>query len=149
VARDGWRVDPGFDVDQFLGRPLVARVATAGPRVRPVWFLWEEYCFWWLTGSWSSLNRDLARDPHIELVVDTCDLETGEVLQVRARGVAEVVPYDAERATRKLSRYLGPEPARWEQRFRAGVVDEPSTRFVKLMPTRLVARDLSFAVAPS
>jgi nitroimidazol reductase NimA-like FMN-containing flavoprotein (pyridoxamine 5'-phosphate oxidase superfamily) len=149
VAGDVRRVDPRFDVDAFLARPLVARVATSGPRVRPVWFLWEERCFWWLTGSWSSLDRDLARDPRVELVVDTCDLESGEVLQVRARGEAELVPYDPERATRKLSRYLGPEPALWEPRFRAGVVDDAVTRFVKLAPIRLVARDLSFAVASS
>jgi nitroimidazol reductase NimA-like FMN-containing flavoprotein (pyridoxamine 5'-phosphate oxidase superfamily) len=149
VARDGWRVDPGFDVDAFLDRPLVARVATTGPRVRPVWFLWDDGCFWWLTGSWSSIGRDLAHDPRVDLVVDTCDLATGEVLQLRAGGEAEVVPYDAERATRKLTRYLGPERELWEPRFRAGVVDDPATRFVKLAPVRLAARDLSFAVARS
>jgi hypothetical protein len=121
-------------------------VATTGPRVRPIWFLWEDGCFWWLTGSWSTLARDLERDPTVELVVDTCDLETGEVLQVRARGEAKIVPYDQERAMRKLSRYLGPDSDTWEPRFRAGVVGDDETRFVKLAPARLVARDLSFAV---
>ncbi len=40
-----------FDLDVFLEQPLVARLATAGPLIRPVWFLWEEKAFWWLTGS--------------------------------------------------------------------------------------------------
>jgi nitroimidazol reductase NimA-like FMN-containing flavoprotein (pyridoxamine 5'-phosphate oxidase superfamily) len=121
-------------------------VATTGPRVRPIWFLWEDGCFWWLTGNWSTLARDLERDPTVELVVDTCDIATGEVLQVRARGEAEIVPYDPERAMRKLSRYLGPDTDNWEPRFRSGVVGDDDTRFVKLAPARLVVRDLSFAV---
>jgi hypothetical protein len=28
-----------FDINNFLAQPLVARVATNGPTVRPVWFL--------------------------------------------------------------------------------------------------------------
>jgi nitroimidazol reductase NimA-like FMN-containing flavoprotein (pyridoxamine 5'-phosphate oxidase superfamily) len=134
---------PDFDVDAFLAQPLVARVATTGPHVRPVWFLWEGGCFWWLTGSWSSLDRDLARDPRVELVVDTCDLETGEVLQVRASGNAEVVPFDDERAFRKLSRYVGADRDRWPERIRVGTFEDPTTRFARLEPARLVARDLS------
>ncbi len=33
--------DP-FDVDAFLAQPLIARGATVGPTVRPVWYIWEE-----------------------------------------------------------------------------------------------------------
>lgn len=148
MSRAGWRVDSGFDLDAFLARPLVARVATAGPRVRPVWFLWEDGCFWWLTGAWSTLARDLARDRRVELVVDTFDIATGEVLQVRALGEAEIVALDPDRMRRKLSRYLGPDSDNWEPRFKAGVVGDEETRFARLEPTRLVARDLSYAVAP-
>ncbi len=45
--------DP-FDVDAFLAQPLIARVAAAGLSVRPVWYLWEEDRFWWLTGSYAN-----------------------------------------------------------------------------------------------
>ncbi len=38
-------------VDAILRRPLVARVATDGPTVRPVWFLWEESAVWWITDA--------------------------------------------------------------------------------------------------
>jgi hypothetical protein len=103
MGRDGWRVDPGFDVDECLAQPLVARIATAGPRVRPVWFLWEDRCFWWLTGSWARLADDLARDSHVELVVDTCDLATGEVLgcapTARPRSFGVSHPSGSGRAT--------------------------------------------------
>ena len=38
-ASTTWTVDDGFDLDGFLGQPLVARVATVGrtgPSVRPL-----------------------------------------------------------------------------------------------------------------
>lgn len=53
--------------------PLVARVATNGPTVRPVWFLWECGAFRWITGSYARLPGLLADDPRIALVIDTCD----------------------------------------------------------------------------
>jgi nitroimidazol reductase NimA-like FMN-containing flavoprotein (pyridoxamine 5'-phosphate oxidase superfamily) len=137
--------EPPFDVDAFLAQPLVARVATSGPTIRPVWFLWEEGSFWWLTGSSYSRMADfLERDPNVVLVVDTCDLVTGSVRVVWARGVAEVVPLDLKRAVRKLSRYLGSDESQWEERFREPLDGDPSTRLVQLTPTVLRARDLSF-----
>ena len=73
-ASTTWTVDDGFDLDGFLGQPLVARVATVGgtgPSVRPLWYLWEGRAFWWLTGGWSRLGQLLERDPRVALVVDT------------------------------------------------------------------------------
>jgi nitroimidazol reductase NimA-like FMN-containing flavoprotein (pyridoxamine 5'-phosphate oxidase superfamily) len=144
VERD-WKVDPGFDLDGFLAQPLVARLAAAGPTVRPIWYVWEEQAFWWLTGRWARLTSTLERDPEVALVVDTCDLRTGEVLQVVARGAAEVVPFDPERARRKLRRYLGPDEASWDpERVLEGTFGDPSARLVRLAPRRLRARDLSY-----
>jgi nitroimidazol reductase NimA-like FMN-containing flavoprotein (pyridoxamine 5'-phosphate oxidase superfamily) len=133
-----------FDVDAFLAQPLVARVATSGPPIRPVWFLWEEGCFWWLTGSYSRMTVFLERDPKVALVVDTCDVATGMVRAVWARGVAVVVPLDRERAARKLSRYLGADESQWDARFREALDEDPSTRLVRLTPTVLRAWDRSF-----
>jgi nitroimidazol reductase NimA-like FMN-containing flavoprotein (pyridoxamine 5'-phosphate oxidase superfamily) len=136
---------PPFDVDAFLAQPLVARVATSGPTaVRPVWFLWEEGSFWWLTGSYSRLAEILSRDPHVALVVDTCDVTTGTVRIVSARGTAEVVPLDRARAARKLAKYLGADEAAWDERFREALDEDPSTRLVRMTPTVLQAWDRSF-----
>jgi nitroimidazol reductase NimA-like FMN-containing flavoprotein (pyridoxamine 5'-phosphate oxidase superfamily) len=95
-----------FDVDAFLERPLVARVATNGPTVRPVWFIWEEGCLWWLTGPWSRLEDHLSRDPRLHVSIDTCDLASGEVRQVRMVGDGRVVAYDHARAQRKPQAHL-------------------------------------------
>lgn len=136
--------DP-FDVDAFLRRPLIARVAAAGPSVRPVWYLWEEKSFWWLTGPYSRLPQILADDARVAVVVDACDLGTGTVHQVSARGHAEVVPFDAERSRRKLVRYLGPDERKWDQRFRIdALAEDPGAALVRLQPRRLVAKDLSY-----
>jgi nitroimidazol reductase NimA-like FMN-containing flavoprotein (pyridoxamine 5'-phosphate oxidase superfamily) len=134
-------------LDGFLERPLVGRLASigaSGPAVRPIWYLWEDAAFWWLTGPWSDLGRQLAADPRVALVVDVCDLATGDVKQVVAVGDAELLAYDHERARRLLARYLGPHPEEWDsERFSA---EEPAegTGMVRLQPTRLVARDLSY-----
>lgn len=145
-ARDGWRIEEGFDLDDFLDKPLLARVATlgrAGPTVRPIWYLWEEHAFWWLTGRWSKLGQLIDRDPRVAIVVDTCDLDRGEVLQVNARGTAEAQPFDADRARRWGSRYLGPDERSW-RRFEDGVFNDPTTRFVVLEPSSLRASDHSY-----
>jgi nitroimidazol reductase NimA-like FMN-containing flavoprotein (pyridoxamine 5'-phosphate oxidase superfamily) len=138
--------DP-FDVDAFLTRPLVAHIATTGPSVRPVWFCWEDGAFWWITGAYARLPEILARDPRVALVVDDCDLRTGEIHQVTARGNAEVVGFDPNRARRKLARYLGPDEDTWDARFRLDYLTDPeqASRLVRLAPDRMTARDLSFA----
>jgi nitroimidazol reductase NimA-like FMN-containing flavoprotein (pyridoxamine 5'-phosphate oxidase superfamily) len=142
-----WKIEEGFDLEEFLARPLVARVATSGPRVRPVWFLWEDGAFWWLTGSWSKMAEFLDEDPNVALVVDSCDLETGEVKIVSVSGRAEVVAFDVERAKRKLRRYLGPDESSWDPRFGSdGTGEDPKAGIVRLVPRTLSARDASYRV---
>jgi nitroimidazol reductase NimA-like FMN-containing flavoprotein (pyridoxamine 5'-phosphate oxidase superfamily) len=139
-------VSPGFDLDGFLQRPLVARLATLspdGPRVRPIWYLFDESGFWWITGRWSRLAEVLRRDSRVEVVVDTCDLERGEVLQVRARGRAKLLPFDRQRAQTWGERYMGSDRTRWG-RFQRTVFEDPASQFALLQPDWLWARDLSW-----
>lgn len=136
-----------FDIDLFLARPLTARVATNGPTVRPAWYLWEDGAFWILSGPWARLLDHVRADPALALVVDECDIGTGVVRQVVARGAAEVLPFDVPRGRRKLTRYLGPDEAAWDARFRHYLHDDPATNgtvWLRLDPDRLVASDLSY-----
>ncbi|GGS44394.1 pyridoxamine 5'-phosphate oxidase family protein [Streptomyces violaceus] len=140
-----------FDVDAFLRRPLTARLATNGPTVRPVWFLWEEDAFWVLTGPWARLFDRVRADPRLALVVDECDTATGLVRQVIARDRAELVPFDGGRGRRKLVRYLSADEERWDERFVHYLHDDPARRgtvWLRLRPSSLVAHNLSYAVAP-
>jgi hypothetical protein len=139
-------VADGFQLDAFLGRALVARLAPggqAGPTVRPIWYLCEVQRFWWLTGAWSNLERVLNQNSRVALVVDGCELNSGEILQVNARGSARLEPFDADRARRWGARYLGSDERHWG-RFRTGVFDNPTSRFVVPDPNMVTARDLSF-----
>ena len=139
----------GFNVDRFLAQPLTARVATNGPTVRPTWYLWEDGAFWILTGPWARLPDRVRADPAIALVVDDCDLSTGTVRQVIARGRAELLPFDVPRGRRKLTRYLGDDETRWDERFRRYLHDDPAgkgTIWLRLRPVHLAARDLSYSV---
>jgi len=138
-----------FDIGTFLSQPLTARVATNGPTVRPTWFLWEDAAFWILTGTWARLPDRVRADPAVALVVDECDLTTGTVRQVIARGRAELLPFDIPRGRRKLVRYLGTDETHWDQRFRHYLQDDPArkgTMWLRLCPASLLARDLSYSV---
>jgi nitroimidazol reductase NimA-like FMN-containing flavoprotein (pyridoxamine 5'-phosphate oxidase superfamily) len=138
-----------FSVDSFLAQPLTARVATSGPTVRPTWFLWEDGAFWILTGPWARLLARVAADPAIALVVDVCDLDSGLVRQVIAHGTAEILPFDVPRGRRKLTRYLGADESKWDDRFRRYLYDDPArtgTTWLRLLPVSLTAKDLSYTV---
>ncbi|WP_308377862.1 pyridoxamine 5'-phosphate oxidase family protein [Streptomyces sp. ISL-98] len=141
---------PPFDIDAFLARPLTARIATDGPTVRPVWFLWEEGAFWILTGPWGGLFHRVSCDPEVAFVVDECDVATGAVRQVTARGRAELVPFDVPRGRRKLVRYLGMDESQWDKRFLDYLHEDPEQRgttWLRLTPSSLNAQDLSYSVA--
>jgi hypothetical protein len=139
-------VDP-FDVDRFLARPLVARVASEGPTIRPIWYLWEGDAFWWITGPYAaSLLHAIEMNARLAIVVDSCDLRTGEVLKVTAEGVAETRPFVRELAKRLLTRYLGPHVEGWDGRFRSTLFEESGETLIRLEPESLRARDLSFSV---
>lgn len=135
-----------FDVDDFLAQPLTARVATAGPTIRPTWYLWEDGAFWILSGPWGKLVDRIGVDPRLALSVDVCDVATGLVRLVVATGMAEIVPYDVERGRRKLSRYLGNDESIWDSRFRDYLHSDPSsgTVWVRLQPDRVRSSDLSY-----
>ncbi|SCL37184.1 Pyridoxamine 5'-phosphate oxidase [Micromonospora pallida] len=134
-----------FDIDAFLAQPLTARLATNGPTVRPVWYLWEDQAFWIITGPWSKLRDHVRVDPALAITVDVCDLTTGLVRQVIARGCAELLPFDIPRGKRKLSRYLGPDETRWATRFQLhDDLAERDTVWLRLRPTSITAADLSY-----
>ena len=109
-----------------------------------VWFLWEDGAFWWLTGSWSRLPSILKADPRVALLVDTCELDTGEVRQLSAEGEAEIYQRDPGRACRILQRYLGADASRWPERFKGSTFHDPATRMIRLEPSSMRARDLSY-----
>jgi len=138
--------EPAFDVDGFLARPLTARLTTNGPTVRPVWYQWEDGAFWMFTGPWAKWLTRVRTEPSIALIVDTCDLETGEILQVIAHGQAEISDWDVARCHRMLARYLGDDETSWPEDYRAYLSEPPmeGLTWVRLPPEKLISNDFSF-----
>jgi hypothetical protein len=138
------------DVDEFLARPLFAHLATAsdqGPRVSPVWFLWEDRAVW-IIGSRAddSFPQRIERDGRCSVSVVDFDETAGIVQHVGLRGEATVKPFERERARRLLVRYLGGDEARWDERFRATLGDSENV-LVCFRPETAVARDVSYPPA--
>jgi nitroimidazol reductase NimA-like FMN-containing flavoprotein (pyridoxamine 5'-phosphate oxidase superfamily) len=137
----------GVDLDEFLSRPLFAHLATTsddGPRESPVWFLWEKGALW-ILGSrrTDSFPTRLEREPRCAIGIVDFDLTTGLVQHVGFRGRATIETLDRKREKRLLARYLGPEEAGWDRRFRESLGD-PDTVFVRFEPETAVTRDLSY-----
>jgi len=107
------------------GRPLVV----------PIWFIVEDGCIVFNTGSQTVKGMALARDPRATLCVD---LEEPPYAFVQVQGTAELSEDPAElvrTATAIAARYVSPERAQ-EFGQRNGV---PGELVVRLRPTKTLA----------
>jgi PPOX class probable F420-dependent enzyme len=107
------------------GRPLVA----------PVWFIVEDGCLVFNTGTGTAKGRAIGRDPRITMCVD---LEVPPYAFVQVQGEAEVSEDPAElvrTATAIAARYVGAEQAEAYGK-RNGV---PGELVVRLRPAKVIA----------
>lgn len=138
------------DLETFLARPLFCFLATAspeGPRVSPLWYLWEDRALWIAVNPERKSYPDrIEQDPRTAVAVVDFDAHRGLVQHVGMRGHASLEEFDPDRARRLFRRYLGPEQ-RWDGRFH-GVFDRGDRyRLVRFEPETVVARDQSYAPA--
>jgi hypothetical protein len=148
--------DPNFDFDSFLAEPRNAIVATNGttaPVLRTLSFQWEEGAFWIITGPWAKIIEHVEKDPNMSLLVDCTDYEAGRLLQVVARGTAEIVPYEIDRAYRSMARYRGPDVSTWSTSpvNYPSLLEEPlppGLKFIKLKPKVLKGYNYSYSRSP-
>lgn len=128
------------ELDAFLDRPLLARLATANPEtlqphVVPVWYGWDGQSLW-ISGFRSTRKiRELLANPRCSIVVDVDGSESG-LRAVLMEGKAELVtaPQEVlvEKTTWVYTRYLGPEgvlapdPQSW--------IIDPENLLIKLTP---------------
>jgi Pyridoxamine 5'-phosphate oxidase len=143
---------PGaVELEEFLSRPLFAHLASAsedGPRESPVWFLWEDGAVW-ILGSLrhDSFPRRIEREPRCAVGIVDFDPERGVVHHVGLRGRASIEPFDPDRATRLLRRYLGGRIDAWDRRFQ-NTLKDPDNVLIRFIPETIVARDQSYEVRP-
>jgi general stress protein 26 len=99
----------------LLNLAIPAHLATldpAGfPRIVPLWFLWEDGCFYLSSGLQSRHVQDLMRDPHVGLCVtvegDQTEMGYRPFRQVMVRGYAQVQPDpDAIWSRKLINKYI-------------------------------------------
>jgi len=130
---------PVFDVEEFLSRPIVARVATSfkdTPHVAPVWFNVKDGALWFSTFSGSKKVRNIAKNPKVAVCIDVAD--PGETKYVILEGRAEAVTGEAKqdhlRIYRKYMSEEALETANVDAWFKAGLT------LVRVIPKKVVTR---------
>jgi nitroimidazol reductase NimA-like FMN-containing flavoprotein (pyridoxamine 5'-phosphate oxidase superfamily) len=128
------------EMDDFLSRPLLARLATVNPEkmqphVVPVWYGWDGQSLWISAFRSTRKVRELLKNPRCSIVIDV-DGEPGGVRAVLMEGEAELVtapqPLLEEKTAWVYTRYLGPEgvlaaePQSW--------IKDPENLLIKLTP---------------
>ena len=133
-------------LDELLARPLFAHLATvseSGPRESPVWFLWEDEALWIIGNNQTdSFPKRIALEPRCAIGIVDFDVSSGTVQHVGFRGRAHLEPYDRDRMTRLLSRYLG-KVGEWDPRF-VKKLDDKDYAFIRFNPETVVVRDQSY-----
>lgn len=133
-------------VAEFLERPLFcffAQTSEAGPRLSPLWFLWDDRAVWNVArlGERSYPER-VRQDPRSALAVVDFDPATGRVEHVGMRGEATLEPYDEARAGRLFEKYLGESRTAWPEMFTG--LEPEAYRLIRFDPETVVARDQSY-----
>jgi nitroimidazol reductase NimA-like FMN-containing flavoprotein (pyridoxamine 5'-phosphate oxidase superfamily) len=128
------------ELDEFLAKPHLARMATANPdtqqpHVVPVWYGWDGTSLWIGTFRSTRKIKELLRNPRISVVIDI-DHETEGLRAAILEGEAELVNEPRAMMEEKTewiyTRYLGPEgvkakdPQSW--------IKDPEALLIKLTP---------------
>ena len=133
-------------VDTFLNQPLFcffAQRSDDGPRLSPLWFLWEEEIIWNVARlSGRSYPDRVNQYPRTAIAIVDFDSTTGRVEHVGMRGEAVLRPYDEDRAERLFQKYLGEERSEWPEMFVE--FDTDDYRLIEFEPETVVARDQSY-----
>ncbi len=132
-------------LEAFLAQPLVAHLATAGPTVTPIWFLWEDGAFWWLTGPGASWPRG-CRPTRAPRSLSTAAIWPPARCFRRLHGAwPKSLLWTATAPCANWPSTSDQDQARWPQeRFLAPLAD-PTSRLARLIPQQTpTLRDLSF-----
>lgn len=134
------------DVDTFLDRPLFcffAQQSDDGPRLSPLWFLWEDGAIWNVARlNGRSYPERVKRYPRTAIAIVDFDPGIGRVEHVGMRGNATLEPYNKNRANRLFRKYLGEEKSDWPEMFIDFETD--NYRLINFEPETVVARDQSY-----
>jgi PPOX class probable F420-dependent enzyme len=128
------------EVDAFLAERRLAHFATVDsdgrPRVRPVWYVWDDDAFWFTTRlEIRHTGTDITRGSTVAVSIAS---EERPYRAVLAHGRAEVWSTDREVWLRRISFRYGEREGRFWLR---GAMKEPDRVVLRLVPDELIAWD--------
>jgi PPOX class probable F420-dependent enzyme len=127
------------ELASFLREPRMAHLATASkqgkPRVSPIWYVYEEGCFYFTTRLGRVKGNHIKRNPHVALSIAT---DERPYRAVCAFGQAQLVQKDRDKWLERIStRYGEREGREW---LREAVKQEGRVVF-RLQPDRIISWD--------
>jgi nitroimidazol reductase NimA-like FMN-containing flavoprotein (pyridoxamine 5'-phosphate oxidase superfamily) len=129
------------DIDDFLAKPLLARMATTHPttlqpHVVPVWYGWDGTSLWISTFRGTRKVKDLLKNPRISVVIDVDSATDGlraVILEGEVEWVSEPRALMEEKTEWVYTRYLGPEGVKAQEP--QSWIKDPEALLIKLTPT--------------
>ena len=134
-------------VDSFLSRPVLARLATAAPSKEdpafsqphntPVWFLWDGESVWISAFQSTRKGREVKRSPFVAVLIDGQEPFEG-VTAVLMEGRANVIlePGIVQEMSRRIyTLYMGEEGVK-EEAPQSWIVD-PDNSIIQLKPAKI------------
>jgi hypothetical protein len=125
---------------------ILSTVEQGAPRSAPMWFLWEDGALWLPASRTTSSVRRLQADPVCAVEIVHHDNARGILLHLGLRGEADIVPMEASKFRRLLSKYLGPDEGEWNRWFMHQIarIHDPEGRLIRLVPQLVFTNNVSF-----
>jgi PPOX class probable F420-dependent enzyme len=101
------------EMNAFLARPIIARIATVrangSPQLAPMWFLYEDGVMYMSTRTYAAKVKHIQKNPRVAVVVDEMVAPMkNKVLTIE--GTAEVLTTGVKETTTKIyHKYVGVE----------------------------------------
>lgn len=141
------------EIDAFLARPIIARLATVGkdntPHVVPVWFLWKDETLWITLDQTSRKYKNLRHNPRCAVTID----ETlgglrfmAVIMEGRAEMMIEPKAAVLEQVKTIYARYLGKEAILCPTPQQ--MLSNGKHAVLRLKPDRIITWDDTHGVAP-
>jgi PPOX class probable F420-dependent enzyme len=127
------------ELEAFLNEPRIAHLATASlhgkPRVSPIWYVYDDGCFYFTTQLGRVKGNHIQRNAHVALSIAS---DERPYRAVCAFGIAQLVKKDRDKWLERVStRYGEREGMEW---LREAINQEGRVIF-KLQPDRIMSWD--------
>ena len=128
-----------LELAAFLGEPRMAHLATASktgkPRVSPIWYVYEDGCFYFTTRLRWVKGRQIQRNSHVALSVAS---DERPYRAVCAFGTAHLVQKDRDKWLERISTRYGEREGR---EWLSEAVRQKGRVLFKLQPDRIMSWD--------